>query len=495
MSSTALPTAAPRRLALPRLAWGRPVAFAGATVGTLALAAITVISFRIAAAGAFAGPQLLVPSARAGFPSWMAGPLWGYGSPLAVHTLNTLLIVLGGLYLLVLVCSRAIPVWLGLVGAAVPIVIFTLAPPLFSTDIFNYVNYARLGALHGLNPYVHGAAAFPTDPSYPFTGRMWIHTPTTYGPLFTFVSYALVPLGMAGTMWGLKVLGALAAFGCAALIWFCAKRLGIRPLPAVLFFALNPLLLVYAIGGGHNDVLMALPLLAGALLILRGQPALGGAALVAAAGIKPSAAVVIPFVLVASSSRWRILAGAVAAGAALVAAGYVAFGADMFRIGHTLNQASRLRSGLSSVPGYFSAVLDYGRISLSWQHDLHLAFGAGALALLILAWWRRNWIGTASAAVVLLLATSTWLFPWYILWTLPLAPLARRRWVAVAVLALTGVLVAIQIHHNDHFLQRQLRVRTQSASAHSTSWRAHHPEFSTQVQRPERPLSLASFPS
>jgi Glycosyltransferase family 87 len=460
MSAAALPTAEPVRHPLPRVASGRLVALVGGTLGTVALGAILVISFRIAAA-ATAQPQLLVPSAQqAGFPPWLAGPLWGYGSPLAVPTLNTLLVVLGVLYVVVLVCSRSIPVWIGLGGAAVAIAIFTLSPPLFSTDIFNYVAYARLGVVHHLNPYVHGAAAFPTDPSYAFTGKLWKHTPTTYGPLFTLISYAFVSLGVSGAMWGLKVLTALSALACGALIWFCAKRLGARPLPAVLFFALNPLLLVYAIGGGHNDVLMALPLLAGALLILRGQPLLGGAALMAAAGIKPSAALVIPFVLVASSARWRILAGAMLGAAALLAVGYLGFGADVFRLGHTLSVDERFKSELSSVPGYLGTVLDLGRITVRWQQHLHLAFGAGALALLVVAWRRRNWIPAACAAVILLLATSTWLFPWYILWALPLAPLARRRWVTLTVLAFTALLVAIQVHHNDAFLHREARTGT-----------------------------------
>ena len=460
MSAAALPTAEPVRHPLPRVASGRLVGFAAGATGTVALGAITVVSFRIAAAAA-TQPLGLVPSARAGIPSWMTGPLWAYGSPLGLGTLDTLLIVLGGLYLVVLACSRAIPAPIGLLGAVLPILILTLAPPLFSTDIFNYVNYARLGVVHHINPYVHGAAAFPADPSYVFTGKIWKHTPTTYGPLFTLITYAFVPLGVSGAMWGLKLLSAVAAFGCGALIWFCAKRLGARPLPAVLFFALNPLLLVYAIGGGHNDVLMALPLLGGALLILRGQPLLGGAALMLSAGIKPSAALVIPFVLVASSARWRILAGALAGTAALVAMGYLGFGADVFKLGHTLVHDGRLKSQLSSVPGYVgTTVLDLGRISARWQQPLHLIFGSGALILLLVAWWRRNWIPAACAAVILLLATSTWLFPWYILWALPLAPLARRRWVTLTVLAFTALLVAIQVHHNDNVLHREVKSGT-----------------------------------
>ncbi len=44
--------------------------------------------------------------------------------------------------------------------------IFLLGPPLFSADVFGYVAYARLGALHHLDPYAHGAFAAPLDPVF-----------------------------------------------------------------------------------------------------------------------------------------------------------------------------------------------------------------------------------------------------------------------------------------------------------------------------------------
>src|SRR3712207_8552158 len=35
-------------------------------------------------------------------------------------------------------------------------VLFTIAPPLISKDVFSYIGYARLGSVHGLNPYENG---------------------------------------------------------------------------------------------------------------------------------------------------------------------------------------------------------------------------------------------------------------------------------------------------------------------------------------------------
>ena len=71
-----------------------------------------------------------------------------------------------------------------------------LAPPLFSGDVFGYIGFARLDVLHGLSPYVHTAAAAPHDAIYHLLG--WTNLTTPYGPLFTLLSEALVPLGIAG---------------------------------------------------------------------------------------------------------------------------------------------------------------------------------------------------------------------------------------------------------------------------------------------------------
>ncbi|HEX6458319.1 MAG TPA: glycosyltransferase 87 family protein [Thermoleophilaceae bacterium] len=434
----------------------RALALTAGGVGSAAMAAMAIISLRIVTAAAHR-PKTYVPSGRHGLPDWMAGPLRGYGSPLGLRGLSTLLIAMGALYLLVLVCSRWIPVWAAITGAVVMVVLFTVAPPLFSTDIFNYVAYARMGTLHHINPYVYGPAAIGGDPSVPLSGRIWMHTPTAYGPLFTLVSYAFVPLGVAGTMWALKGLVGVAALGCAALVWLCARRLGVRPVPAMLFFVLNPLLLVYAVGGGHNDVLMALPLLAGAFLILDGKPELGGAALAAAIAIKVTAGVVLPFVLVASSQRWRVLAGAAVTAAVVAVLAFAAFGPHVLSVVNLLQHHDQFTKPILNVPGYLSYALDHGTLTPAGHHVLELVFDAGALLLLVVAWRRRDWLAAGAAALLLLLVTLGWLLPWYVVWVLPLAPLARQRWLPVGVMALTAVMVAIQIHIYDVHAERQLK--------------------------------------
>ena len=81
-------------------------------------------------------------------------------------------------------------------------VVFFLAPPLLSSDIFNYVGYARLDAVHHLNPYIHPLSAAPTDPSYIYVG--WPLNTTAYGPLFTLGSLPLGWVNFTAAIWLLK---------------------------------------------------------------------------------------------------------------------------------------------------------------------------------------------------------------------------------------------------------------------------------------------------
>ena len=84
------------------------------------------------------------------------------------------------------------PVW-----AAIALLVLSFAPPpsLLSHDVYSYVDYARLGVVHGLDPYVHPPAAAPADPA--FDEVDWTGATSAYGPLFTLATYPLawLPVG------------------------------------------------------------------------------------------------------------------------------------------------------------------------------------------------------------------------------------------------------------------------------------------------------------
>src|SRR3954453_8844382 len=75
---------------------------------------------------------------------------------------------------------------------------FALAPVLLSHDVYSYVDYARLGVRHGLDPYVHPPQAAPGDPASP--PATWTEAPSAYGPLFPLATYPLAWLPVAAAV-------------------------------------------------------------------------------------------------------------------------------------------------------------------------------------------------------------------------------------------------------------------------------------------------------
>ena len=75
-------------------------------------------------------------------------------------------------------------------------VVLLLGPPLISQDVFGYIAFARMGALHGLDPYTHFPAEASSGRIFAFIGWPFQHSP--YGPLFTLATATpSLPLGLA----------------------------------------------------------------------------------------------------------------------------------------------------------------------------------------------------------------------------------------------------------------------------------------------------------
>src|SRR5438132_332832 len=193
-SSPSGPAAAPRN---------RRSALLLSAIGSLALLGLVGSCFLLAA-GAAGEPSQYVPSRSGGWPGWLAGPYEGLGLSLSSSSFQAFTLVMCGCYLAVLVAARSVP-WRVLVLAILAAhVVFLLGPPLISQDVFGYLGFARMGALHGLDPYTHVAAEAPADPVIYYLGWPYQHSP--YGPLFTLSSYAAAPLGLAGGLWAFKAM-------------------------------------------------------------------------------------------------------------------------------------------------------------------------------------------------------------------------------------------------------------------------------------------------
>src|SRR5205085_7687864 len=164
-----------------------------------ALVGLVATGTAIAVASASTGNSFGIPRQGNSAAPWVVGPLAPLGGGLTPQRFIILLSAMWCCYLVVVAHADAVRARWALVAIGFLTVLFTIAPPLFSRDVFNYIDYGRLGAIHHLNPYAHGPIAAHQDPIFPFV--RWRHTPSVYGPLFTLVSFAVAPLGLTGALW------------------------------------------------------------------------------------------------------------------------------------------------------------------------------------------------------------------------------------------------------------------------------------------------------
>jgi hypothetical protein len=409
-------------------------------VGVVLLVMVIVTFLLVAGAAAYrAGPLI---RNHYPYPPAMRGPLEGLKLGLGRAEFGVLLGVLTACYVAMVGLAESLTKRMAIGLIVVLHLLFAIAPPLLSSDIFNYIGYARFDVVHHLNPYEFPLLSRPADAVFPFVG--WPRNTTAYGPMFTLVS---LPLGLVGTttaMWLVKASAALSSLGCVALVWACAKRLGRDPVAAAVFFGLNPLLLVFAVGGGHNDLLMMLVALGGIYLLLAGQRA-GIVGLVAAAAVKLSAGILLPFAILGSRPRWKALLLGLGSAALLLAVAVRAFGWHVFSISTVLGKDSQLMTP-NNLPGFLlNDVLGIG-VSRGMQDHIGLAVLLAVLAILLLRVYRgSDWLTGAGWATFAVLATTTWLLPWYVIWWLALAALLRSSNQRLVALGLTVFVIAAQM--------------------------------------------------
>ncbi len=393
----------------------------------VALAALAAAAIPLAAPG-----EELVPGARGA--GWVLGP-YGSGVGLGGSGYLALLCLAFVAYLAVLAAARGLPSLLVWAAILILVALFALAAPLHSLDAFSYLAYARIGAEHGLNPYDVAPAALPHDPVASRVEDFRAAT-SVYGPLFTLGTYPLGLLGVTAGLWSLKGITAIAVLGVAAIAGRVAGVRGMRPSTAAAFVALNPVVLVHVVGGAHNDALMMLLAIAGVAGVLAGLEAAGGVAFVGAAAVKASGAVVAPFAVLGARRPWRLAVAIGIALALVVAVTLIVFGSAAFDAFSQLG-ANQSRPSHYGVPATLSRLTGLGTDPIR----IALLLAYGVLVAWLLVWTARggDWLRAGGWATLGLLVASASITPWYVLWALPLAAVARDRVLAVAVLALCAL--------------------------------------------------------
>ncbi len=477
-------------------------------IGAAALIWIGACVLLIVLAAADRPSFLSSPSHYGFFPHWLAGPLgglwpWFTRSPRATKLLLTGALVT--MYIAYVVGLRYVPMLRARWAIATIVgvhAILLLSPPLSLTDVFNYINYGRMGMLHGLNPYTTIPALGPhNDPSYALSN--WHQLLTPYGPLFTLITYAVVPLGLAGSLWTFKGLLMALSLATILLVWRCARLLGRGerdPIRAIVLVGLNPLILVWGLGGDHNDFFMMFCITLAFYLLLRARApgispgfptqtttteptaraldeplaalAVGmegpvtsprarrllwarvsawlwplaslelgaGVALAAAIALKASAAILVPVILAgllrAPRRLVQVALGLVAGVVVLGVCTVAAFGMHLPDLG----AQGRLVIPMG-LPNLLGLALGQGGVTETLRNVLSVVLVAVVAGCGVMAWRRRDALTASGWATMALLLTLSWVLPWYVLWVLPLAALSRSRALRTTALAFGAYLL------------------------------------------------------
>ncbi|HVW46842.1 MAG TPA: polyprenol phosphomannose-dependent alpha 1,6 mannosyltransferase MptB [Solirubrobacterales bacterium] len=388
--------------------------------------------------------ELLLPTSLRPLPESLAGPLAGLGLSLGVFALIAAFVAMFASYAVAIRAADKLSPRTVLIAILVLHAIVLLAPPLFSSDVFSYAAYGRMGALYDANPYLHGPSAIPLAGLHPLIGARWLSTPSAYGPLFTALSYLLVPFDIAANVVAYKLVAAASSLVLILLVWRAASLRGVSPVRAAVLVGLNPVIVLYGVGGGHNDLMMLAILAAGLYVLIQERERRGGALIVAATAVKLTAGLLLPFALAGrcrgeGRARTRVAVGAALGGVAVAALAFAFFGTAPLRLPSIL-EGIQSEGGPHSIVGFLLAAVGVEPVPRPLSVGLTLVF-IGIVAWLLRKVWigEMDWIVGAGWATAALLVTTGFLVPWYVAWLLPLAALSSdRRLLAVAVF-LTGV--------------------------------------------------------
>ena len=418
-------------------------------VALIGVAGLLVTGFLIAISAA--NTDSLLPESIRPVPTSLAGVFGSTGLNLHPGGVIVVLALMLASYAVVATAAGELSGRTVLMAIAALHAVVLLAPPLISTDIFSYQAYARMGQLFGFNPYLSGPHAIALDPLFQYIGAKWSYVPSVYGPVFTAFSYVLAPLSIAASIIAYKAIATIASLGIVVLVWKAARLRGLDPVKAAALVGLNPLLVIYGVGGGHNDLLMLLALVGAVYAILLYRECLGGGLTVLAIGIKLTAGLLLPFAIAADGPRRGrgrrrdLLVGASAALALVASLSFALFGpgaTDMF----ATVQQTQSEGDWHSIPGFISSRLGLPTVGHIVGYTLAAAF-VGITAWLVRRVWRgqTDWIDGAGWAMAAMLVAASSLLPWYVAWVLPFAALGSDRRLFRTAIVMTCVVQAVQM--------------------------------------------------
>jgi hypothetical protein len=137
-------------------------------------------------------------------------------------------------------------------------VILTFSYNAFSYDLFNYIFDAKIITHYQENPYIHKALDYAGDPMLSF--MRWTHRVYPYGPVWLGLTVPLSFLGFGlflPTFFLFKMLISASFLGCVYYVGKILQKLAPdREVFGLLFFGLQPLIVIESLVSGHMDIVM-----------------------------------------------------------------------------------------------------------------------------------------------------------------------------------------------------------------------------------------------
>ena len=138
--------------------------------------------------------------------------------------------------------------------------ILTIAYPMLSYDLYNYMFHGKIFWFYHVSPHVHAPLEFTGDLWLRF--MRWVHTPSAYGPVFTVIESPAYLLGLGKFVPVLLLMKlTMSSFfvWTVYLIGQITHKLGFtkeQQVLAQLSIAFNPFILLEVVVNGHNDAVM-----------------------------------------------------------------------------------------------------------------------------------------------------------------------------------------------------------------------------------------------
>lgn len=334
-----------------------------------------------------------------------------------------------------------VPFWpAALAGAALHLIVL-FAPLTQSQDLYAYLFYGKMWAVHGANPYTVMPLAFASDPWFPW--MQWRDVPSVYGPLWTMLTGGVAKLAGSSLAVGF-VLMKLILLGlggaCVMGIRRASKARSQDPGRNAVLAMWSPLVIVSLPLGGHADVAVVAAVLWAIVADRRERPLLAAVILTAASLIKLYAGIVLLVYLIALVRRHApsaVRAAGLAAGGTVLA--WLPFWDGLSTLSALAEIGERASASLGGqIQLALAGPLDGGTARLL----VRLA-GIATIAAVVLILARRPGFTkdpwpAAAAAFVAYIAVTPWFLYWHLTGPLALALVAGSPAVRAAALTFSG---------------------------------------------------------